>query len=122
MFLASLDHLSTHQLNWESALNTLWCGSAPVVLYNMFLLTAGGRQPSDYATQTCEVHVLSSSSNQWDYLANIPAARHFSAAVSVGDGMIIAIGVRTQNIPKLYGLVSLNNVLPVVIDLHHSNL
>ena len=32
VFVASLDTLSTHQLNWQSAPNTPWCHSAPVVL------------------------------------------------------------------------------------------
>ena len=42
MFVASLDTLSTHQLNWQSAPNTLWCRSATVALNNKFLLTVGG--------------------------------------------------------------------------------
>ena len=42
MFVASLDTLSTHQLNWQSAPNTLWCRSTPVALNNKFLLTVGG--------------------------------------------------------------------------------
>ena len=37
VFVASLDTLSTHQLNWQSSPNTPWCGSAPVVLYDKFL-------------------------------------------------------------------------------------
>ena len=41
MFVASLDTLLTHQLNWQSAPNTPWCRSAPVSLHNKFLLTVG---------------------------------------------------------------------------------
>ena len=46
VFIVSLDTLSTHQLNWQSAPNTPWCGLAPrpVVLYDKFLLTVGGER------------------------------------------------------------------------------
>ena len=44
VFVASLDTPSTHQLNWQSAPNTPWCGLAPVVLYDKFLLTVGGER------------------------------------------------------------------------------
>ena len=57
VFVASVDDLSTHQLNWQSAPNTPWCRSAPVVLYNKFLLTVGGVQH----TLTSEVNVFNSS-------------------------------------------------------------
>jgi len=42
VFVASLNDLSTHQLNWQSTPNTPWCYSTPVVLYR-FLMTVGGR-------------------------------------------------------------------------------
>ena len=76
-FVASLDNLSTDQLNWQSAPNTPWCGSAPVVLYNMFLLTVGGRQPSGFTTQICEVHILNSSSGQWKYFNRYSSSKAF---------------------------------------------
>ena len=60
VFVASLDTLSTHQLNWQSAPNTPWCDSAPVVLYNKFLLTVGGWQQSN----TSEVHIFNPSTGQ----------------------------------------------------------
>ena len=97
VFVASLDNLSTHQLNWQSAPDTPWCCSAPVVLYNKFLLAVGGRQPSDFTTQTCEVHALNPPTGQWKYLANIPAARHFLAAVSMGDRIIVIGGMTNKN-------------------------
>ena len=34
VFTALLDPISTHQLNWQSAPNTPWCYSVPVVLYS----------------------------------------------------------------------------------------
>ena len=93
VFVASLDTLSTHQLNWQSAPNTPWCCSYPVVMYNKFLLTVGGRQPSDRTSQTCEVCTLNPSNGQWKHLANIPAARSFPAVVSVADKMIVTGGL-----------------------------
>ena len=97
VFVASLDNLSTHQLNWQSVPDTPWHLSAPVVLYNKFLLAVGGRQPSDFTSQTYEVHALNPPTGQWKYLANIPAARHFPAAVSMGDRIIIIGGMTNKN-------------------------
>ena len=96
VFVASLDTLSIHQLNWQSAPNTPWCFSAPVVLYNKFLLAVGGRQPSDITSQTHEVYALNPSTGQWQHLTNIPAARSFPAVMSVADNMIL-IGGLTNN-------------------------
>ena len=92
VFVASLDNLSTHQLNWQSTSNTPWCGSAPVVLYNKFLLTVGGYQQSI----TSEVNVFNLSTGQWKHLKNIPAARSRVAVVGVADNIIV-IGGRTSD-------------------------
>ena len=92
VFAASLDNLSTHQLNWQSAPTTPWCTSAPIVLYNKFLLTVGGRQQS----VTSEVNVFNSSTGQWKHLSNIPAARSVPAVVGVSDNIIV-IGGRTND-------------------------
>ena len=97
VFVASLDTLSTHQLNWQSAPNTPWCTSAPVVLYNKFLLTVGGRQPSDSTSQTNEVLALNPSTGQWRHVATIPAARSFPAVVSMDDKMIVIGGMTNKN-------------------------
>ena len=88
VFVASLDTLSTHQLNWQSVPNTPWCGSAPVVLYNKFLLTVGGKQQS----RTSEVNIFNASSGQWKHLTNIPAARSGPAVVGVADNIIVIGG------------------------------
>ena len=93
VFVASLDNLSTHQLNWQSAANTPWCLSAPVVLYNKFLLTVGGLQQSC----TSEVNVFNSSTGQWKHLTNIPAARGAPAVVGVADSIIV-IGGKTYDL------------------------
>ena len=92
VFVASLNNLSTHQLNWQSAPNTPWCGSAPVALYNKFILTVGGRQQRC----TSEVNVFDSSTGQWKHLTNIPAARSGPAVVGVADNIIV-IGGRTND-------------------------
>ena len=92
VFVASLDTLSTHQLNWQSAPNTPWCASAPVVLYNKFLLTVGGKQQS----RTSEVNVFNPSTGQLKRVTNIPAARGAPAVVGVADNIIV-IGGTTDN-------------------------
>ena len=88
VFVTSLDNLSTHQLNWQSAPTTPWCISAPVVLYNNFLFTVGGRQQNF----TSEVNVFNSSTGQWKHLSNIPAARGAPAVVGVADNIIVIGG------------------------------
>ena len=93
VFVASLDTLSTHQLNWQSAPNTPWCGSAPVVLYNKFLLTVGGWQQSS----TSEVCIFNPSTGQWKHLTNIPAARAVLAVVGVADSILVIGGVTNEN-------------------------
>ena len=99
MFVASLDTLSTHQLNWQPGPNTPSCtsGSAPVALYNKFLLTIGGRKSSELTTQTSEVYVLNPKTGQWTHLTNIPAARSFPAAVIINDKMIVIGGMTSKN-------------------------
>ena len=92
MFVASLDTLSTHQLNWQSAPNTPWCSSAPVVLYNKFLLAVGGIQQN----VTSEVNIFNPSTGQWKHLTNIPAARSGPTVVGVADNIIV-IGGTTDN-------------------------
>ena len=53
VYVASLNNLSTsHQLKWLSAPNTPWHYSYPAVLYNKYLLTVGGREPSDFSTHS----------------------------------------------------------------------
>ena len=89
VFVASLETLSTHQLNWQSAPNTPCCGSAPVALYNKFLLTVGGWQQN----VTSEVYALNPSTSQWKHLTNIPAARSVPAVVGVSDNIIVIGGV-----------------------------
>ena len=91
VFVASLDTLSTHQLNWQSAPNTPWCTSAAVVLYNKFLLTVGGWQQS----RTSEVCIFNPSTGQWKNLTNIPAARNGPAGVGVANNILI-IGGKTN--------------------------
>ena len=93
VFVASLDTLLTHQLNWQSAPNTPWYCSAPVVLYNMLLLTAGGRQQS----RTSEVHIFNPSTGQWKHLTNIPAARSGPAVVGVADNILVIGGLTNEN-------------------------
>ena len=97
VYIGSLDTLSTHQLNWQSAPNTLCCSSAPVVLYNKFLLAVGGRQPSDVTSQTCVVCTLNPSTGRWKHLTNIPEASSGPAVVSTGDKMIVIGGVSNKN-------------------------
>ena len=94
VFVASLDTLSTHQLNWQSAPNTPWCVSAPVVLYNKFLLTVGGRYSEQNSTS--EVNVFNPSTGQWNNLTNIPAARGTPAVVGVADNIMVIGGTNND--------------------------
>ena len=89
VFVASLDTLSTHQLNWQLSPNTPWCGSAAVVLYNKFLLAVGGERQNI----TSEVYALNPSTGQWKHLTNIPAARSGPAVMGVADNIIVIGGV-----------------------------
>ena len=93
-FIASLNTFSTHQLNWQLAPNTPLCGSAPVVLYNKFLLTVGGCQQNF----TTEVHALNPSTGQWKHLTTIPAARTYPAAVGVADNIIVIGGITDNGV------------------------
>ena len=90
MFVASLDTLSTHQLNWQSAPNTPWRASSPVALYNKFLLTIGGRQ-QDCTSEL--VNIFNPSTGQWKHLTNIPATTSGPAVVGVADNIIVIGGV-----------------------------
>ena len=85
VFVASLDTLSTHQLNWQSAPNTPWCASAPVVLYKKFLLTIGGKQEG----RTSEVCIFNPSTGQWKHLTKIPAVRAGPVAVGVAENVLV---------------------------------
>jgi len=96
VFVASLNGLSTQQLNWQSAPNTPWCLSAPVVLYNKFLLNLGGRQASDFTSQTREVYSLNPSTGQWKHLTNIPAASS-PVVAGVADKIMVIGGMTNKN-------------------------
>ena len=87
VFVASLNTLSTHQLNWQSVPNAPWCASASVVLYNKFLLTIGGIQSQGY---TAEVWVFVPSTGKWKYLTNIPAA------VGVAESILVIGGITNK--------------------------
>ena len=93
VFVTSLDTLSTHQLNWQLAPNTPWCGSAPVVLYNKFLLAVGGGQQS----RTSEVCIVNPSTGQWKHLTNIPAVRSSPAVLGVAENILVIGGVTNEN-------------------------
>ena len=89
---ASLSSLSTHQLTWHSISSTPWCGSAPVVLYNKYLVAIGGRNQSNVSKKTCQLCAFDMSSGVWKSIANLPQARSRLAAVGVADNKIICIG------------------------------
>ena len=94
VFVASLDTLSTHQLNWQSVANLPWCISVPVALHNKFLLTVGGWQNQG---NTSEVHILDPSTDQWKHLTNTPKARRGAAVVAVSNKILVIGGVTNNN-------------------------
>jgi len=61
------------------------------------ILNLGGRQASDFTSQTCEVHTLNPSTGQWKHLTYIPAARSLPAAVGVADKIIVIGGMINKN-------------------------
>ena len=93
MFVASLDTLSTHQLNWQSLPNTPWQASAPVVVYHKFLLTVGGRDES----RTSEVNIFNPLTGQWKRVTNIPASRSGTAVVGLSEEILVIGGSTNKN-------------------------
>ena len=94
VFTASLDNLSDHQLKWQSLPDTPWCCSTPVVLYNKFLLTVGGRKPSaaPIGRKTTEVCAFNSSSGLWKQITDLPEAVTFPGIANVTDDILIMMG------------------------------
>ena len=97
VFVASLDTLSTHQLNWHSAPSTPWCSSSPVALYSQFLLIIGGRKQSDVSTKTDNIYILDPSTGNWRQLLNIPAPRSGAAVVTVNNKIVVIGGLTYRN-------------------------
>ena len=94
VFVASLDTLSTHQLNWHSVPSTPWCCSSPVALYNQFLLIIGGYKQSDVNIKTDNIYILDPPTGNWRQLLSIPAPRNGAAAVTVNNKIG---GITNQN-------------------------
>jgi len=92
VFTASLDNLSSHQLKWQSLPDTPCCHSVPVVLYNKFLLTVGGRKPSDVTSKTSEVYAFNPSTGVWEQIANIPPAKSFPGIANLTEFTFIVMG------------------------------
>ena len=88
VFVASLDTLSTHQLNWQSAPDLEWRSSVPVVVYNKFLLAIGEEKCEDVS----EVYVLDPLTGQWKHLMDTPIGRNNPAAVAVADNILVMGG------------------------------
>ena len=98
VYTASLDTLSTHRLNWESAPSTPYCLSAPVVLHNSFLVTIGGVQESDINKVSSEVCTFNTSTSQWKPLTTLPTTRIGSAVVTVDDKILVIGGLVSRNV------------------------
>ena len=88
VFVASLDTLSTHQLNWQSAPDLEWRNSVPVVVYNKFLLAIGEEKWENVS----EVYVLDPLTGQWKHLMDAPIGRNDPAAVAVADDILVMGG------------------------------
>ena len=97
VYTASLDTLSTHQLNWQSAPSTPYCLSSPVVLYSSCLLTIGGVQESDINNISREVCIFNPSTCQWKILTTIPTTRTGPAVVAVDDKLLVISGLVSRN-------------------------
>jgi len=109
VFSAPLNTLpSHHQLKWQSFQDIPWCYSAPVVLFNKFLVTAGGRQPSDVSSKISEVCAFNTLTSQWRMIANIPMAISGPAVVGIADNTIIVFRGSTK-VGNWSGLVHFND-------------
>jgi len=91
MFTASLDNLVSHQLTWQSLVDTPWCCSTPVILYDKFLLTVGGRR-SSLKSQTREVCAFNPSTGLWGQVVDIPIELSFPGVVSIANQIIVMGG------------------------------
>ena len=88
VFRSSLDDLSSHQLKWQSLPDTPCFFSAPVCLYNKFLLTVGGIR----SYKVNEIYAFNSTSRLWKQIASLPAARSFPSVVLVANNKLIVLG------------------------------
>ena len=85
-------------MKWQSLSDTPWCFSAPVALYNKFVLTVGGNLdlPAGGSNKSNEVSAFNPSTGSWRQVTNIPVARSFPAVVSVAGNKVIVLGGVTQ--------------------------
>ena len=102
VFTASLQTLSAHQLQWQFLNDAPLHSSSPVVMADKYLLTVGGRHPSDATNQSSEVYSLNPSDGLWELITNIPVATSGPATVAVADNKIIAIGGTIGSKERLY--------------------
>ena len=91
MFIASLDTLSTHILNWDDPQDTVWCRSYPVVMYGKHLLLVGGYNETENSTskRTNEIQCFGGDT---EVVGHIPFERSASVAVNIDDSTLIVIG------------------------------
>ena len=93
VFIAPLDTLSRHQLQWNTLQDTPCFNSAPVSVYGTHLLIVGGGKEIGYKyTRTSDAYKLNKVSHSWEAIGHIPSARQSPAAVCTTDNGVIVIG------------------------------
>ena len=102
VFAASLETLSTHHLNWQLLKDTPLHSSSPVAMANKYLITIGGRHPSDATIQSDKVYLLNTSTGSWELIANIPRATSGPAVVALADNKVLVLGGTVNLEERLY--------------------
>ena len=94
VFIAPLDTLSIHRLNWKAYQDTPWCLSAPVSVLDTHLLLVGGHKKIEGVNISTSdvIYKLNKVSHSWEAIGRIPSAREAAAAVSLANNRIIVIG------------------------------
>jgi len=102
VFAASLKTLSTHHLNWQLLNDTPLHSSSTVAVANKYVISIGGRHPSDAAKQSNKVYLLNASTGSWELIANIPRATSGPAVAAVADNKVIVLGGTVSSEERLY--------------------
>lgn len=91
VFVASLDTLSQHQLNWRMIQDTTWCFPSVANVRNQ-LLVIGGRRSKMDGLHTSNIYKLNKVTGAWEVISQLPQARGAASAVTISDDTIVVIG------------------------------
>jgi len=104
VFAAPLNRLSSHQIKWQSLVDTPCGGSAAVGLSNKYVLAVGGEKKfieqndqiddndSTYYSSSNEVFTLNSTATTWTLTTTIPMGVTAAAVVCDNNSRLVVIG------------------------------